>query len=68
MEKETELPFVVGYILMANSGMNGAPQDGRLMKAAAGALNPFAATAGKLGMILLGEMGFNIEFEEEHEA
>lgn len=27
---ETELPFVVGYIFMANSGMDGASQDGMI--------------------------------------
>jgi hypothetical protein len=65
MENETELPFVVGYILMANSGMGAEPQDDRLLKAAAEVLNPFADTVGKFGVNLLGKMGFNIEFEEE---
>lgn len=64
MENETELPFVVGYILMANSGMGGEPQDDRLLRTAAEALNPFADTAGKLGMMILGKMGFNIDIED----
>ncbi|KAL1873478.1 hypothetical protein Daus18300_003841 [Diaporthe australafricana] len=65
VENETELPFVVGYIFMANSGAGGAgPPDDRLLRAAAKVLNPFADTAGKFGMNLLGKMGFNIEFED----
>ncbi|POS76706.1 hypothetical protein DHEL01_v204908 [Diaporthe helianthi] len=65
MENETELPFVVGYILMANSGVGSEPRDDRLLKVAAQVLNPFADTVGKFGVILLGKMGFNIEFEED---
>lgn len=65
MENETELPFVVGYIFMANSGIGEEPQDDRLLRAAAQVLNPFADSVGKFGVNLLGQMGFNIEFEEE---
>lgn len=65
MENETELPFVVGYILMANSGAGAGPQDARLLKSAAEILNTFADTVGKFGLSLLGTMGSNVEVEDE---
>lgn len=65
MENETELPFIVGYILMANSGAGAGPQDDRLLKSAAEILNTFADTVGKFGLSLLGTMGFNVEVEDE---
>lgn len=65
MESETELPFIVGYILMANSGTGATPQDDRLLKAAAEMLNNFVDTVGKFGLSLLGTMGFNVEIEDE---
>lgn len=64
MKNETELPFVVGYILMANSGAGPGPQDDRLLRAAAEILNTFADSAGKFGLDLLGTMGFDVEIED----
>lgn len=62
MDNETELPLVVGYILMANSGAGAQPKDDRLLRAAAEILDTFADTVGKFGLNLLGTMGFNVEF------
>lgn len=44
MERENELPFVVGYILMANSGIDGREKDDRLMITAAHAVKEFIAS------------------------
>lgn len=69
MENETELPFfVVGYILMANSGMGGQPPDDRLLRAAADALDPFAATTGKEGLAGLSKICSKVEVEKEDEV
>lgn len=65
IENETELPFVVDCILMANSGVGVEHQDDRLLKSAAEILNTFADIVGKFGLSLWGTMGFNVEVEDE---
>ncbi|KAI1809400.1 hypothetical protein GGS20DRAFT_572080 [Poronia punctata] len=44
MEKESQLPFVVGWIFIVASGMGGVPPDRRLLELAATAVNEFLDT------------------------
>ncbi|TEA17734.1 hypothetical protein C8034_v010026 [Colletotrichum sidae] len=67
MEKETELPFVVGYILLANSGVEAQRKDDRLMKAAAEAINSFLSVSGELCIDVAREGGFDVSFEFEED-
>jgi hypothetical protein len=65
MQKETELPWVVGYILMAASNVEGAP-DKRLLTLAAKACNTMIGSgAGKMGIEIARKTGKDIQFEDE---
>ncbi|KAK9322283.1 hypothetical protein V1517DRAFT_140982 [Lipomyces orientalis] len=67
IEKESELPWVVGHIFMAASGHRGIP-DYRPMKSAADALNRMIGDgAGRVSITVARKMGFGIEFEVEEE-
>ncbi|KAL2263731.1 hypothetical protein VTK26DRAFT_5375 [Humicola hyalothermophila] len=67
MEKETELPWVVGYIFMA-AAQNGAavPEVLRLLQNAAEAFNGWLGTGKHTeALAVLRKMGHHVEFEEE---
>ncbi|KAK1990766.1 hypothetical protein LX36DRAFT_663930 [Colletotrichum falcatum] len=65
MEKESELPWVVGYVLMAAAGAKGAP-DMRLLRRAADCYNGMIGSeAGILAIAVARSIGKDIEFEEE---
>ncbi|KDN61739.1 hypothetical protein CSUB01_10812 [Colletotrichum sublineola] len=65
MEEESELPWVVGYVLMAAAGVEGAP-DLRLLSLAAGCYNAIVTSeAGMLAIAVTRSIGKNIQFEEE---
>lgn len=69
MERESELPFVVGYIFMALSGTEGHGPDNELLKAAAHAFKEMIdAKAGELVINVCRQAyDLDIEFEEEDE-
>ncbi|KAM5342265.1 hypothetical protein ACJ41O_013231 [Fusarium nematophilum] len=66
IERESELPFVVGYIFTAATKSEGGTGD-RLMAAAAEALNGLASSpAGSLVLRMASQLyGLNVEFEGE---
>ncbi|GKT54379.1 hypothetical protein ColTof4_13831 [Colletotrichum tofieldiae] len=65
MEKESELPWVVGYVLMAAAGVEGAP-DMRLLQLAADCYNAIIGSkAGMLAITVARSIGKDIEFGEE---
>ncbi|WQF76843.1 hypothetical protein CDEST_01857 [Colletotrichum destructivum] len=65
MEKESELPWVVGYILMAAAGVDGEP-DARLLNLAAVTCNcMISSKAGSLAISVARMIGKDIQFEEE---
>ncbi|KAI6779144.1 uncharacterized protein J7T54_007599 [Emericellopsis cladophorae] len=65
MDKESELPWVAGYILMAASGLEGT-RDLRLFHLAAVPLNEMIGTgAHQMAIKMLRDIGKNIQFEEE---
>ncbi|KAK7211735.1 hypothetical protein V2G26_018913 [Clonostachys chloroleuca] len=66
MERENQLPWIIGYILMAASGIDGGVQDGRLLKAAADVFNVMTETeAGMVSIVVMKKLGFDIGFEAE---
>ncbi|KAG9253575.1 uncharacterized protein F5Z01DRAFT_147185 [Emericellopsis atlantica] len=66
MDKESELPWVAGYILMSASGFEGS-HDLRLLRLAADPLNEMLGVGGgRMAIKLLRDIGKHIEFEEEH--
>ncbi|OBR08132.1 Ank-repeat protein mbp1 [Colletotrichum higginsianum IMI 349063] len=65
MDKESELPWVVGYILMAAAGVDGEP-DVRLLDLAATTCNGLISSeAGSLAISVARMIGKDIQFEEE---
>ncbi|KAK9350250.1 hypothetical protein V1523DRAFT_98130 [Lipomyces doorenjongii] len=67
IEKENELPWVVGYVFMAAIG-HGRMPDYRPMKSAADALNNMiGGGAGRISIRVARKMGFGIQFEVEEE-
>ncbi|KAK1987255.1 hypothetical protein LZ30DRAFT_799281 [Colletotrichum cereale] len=67
MDKESELPWVVGYILMAASGVDG-PRDPRLLNLAAEPCNAIVGSeAGELAIAVARMIGKDVEFKEEEE-
>lgn len=67
LERENQLPFVVGWIFMAASGQEGV-SDRRPLQQAAEALNAFLemGTGGFLINKVLGEaLGIPVDFEDE---
>ncbi|CAM1509648.1 Fc.00g033870.m01.CDS01 [Cosmosporella sp. VM-42] len=65
MDKESELPWVVGYILMAANGFDGVP-DLRLLNLAAVPLNTMIGCgAGRIAIEIAREIGKDIQFAEE---
>ncbi|TPX17773.1 uncharacterized protein E0L32_002874 [Thyridium curvatum] len=69
MERESELPFVVGYIFMAAGPKGGGGLgDHRLLERAAVTLNELAATGGgSMSIKFLQHLGFGIQFETEED-
>ncbi|VUC22349.1 unnamed protein product [Clonostachys rosea] len=68
LERENQLPWIIGYILMAASGIDGGVQDERLLKAAAGVFSVMTETeAGMVSMVVMKKLGFDIGFEAEAE-
>ncbi|KAJ0167056.1 hypothetical protein CTA2_4618 [Colletotrichum tanaceti] len=66
MEKESELPWVVGYILMAAAGVDGGGPDLRLLELAAARCNAMISTeAGSLAISVARMIGKDIQFEVE---
>ncbi|KAK3935590.1 hypothetical protein QBC46DRAFT_397181 [Diplogelasinospora grovesii] len=67
MQHESELPFVVGYILMAASGSGGREKDDRLMRAAAVAVGSMldAGTGGFVLKMAREMLGFDGRFERD---
>ncbi|KAK1761825.1 hypothetical protein QBC33DRAFT_574654 [Phialemonium atrogriseum] len=69
MDRETQLPFVVGYIFLTASGAEGGIRDMRLLEASAPAVDGLTGTG--VGAFLLKVMreklGFNIQFSQEDE-
>ena len=67
IENETQLPFVVGWILMNASGSNGTP-DGRLLAAAAESIDVAVDVGyGKMAIMAARQIGHDIEFREDGE-
>ena len=65
METEGELPWVVGYIFMAASGLEG-PRDMRLLQLAAECFDAMIGSeAGQMAIEIARKVGVNIQFEEE---
>ncbi|KAK2053465.1 hypothetical protein LY76DRAFT_597807 [Colletotrichum caudatum] len=63
--EDSELPWVVGYILTAAAGVDGTP-DSRLLKLAAETCSAMISSkAGKLAISVARSIGKNIQFEEE---
>ncbi|KAJ9138152.1 Ank-repeat protein mbp1 [Pleurostoma richardsiae] len=69
MERESELPFAVGYIFLAASGADGGRKDDRLMRAAAAAmLSMIDSGAGAVAIKILKEkLSFDVTFAEEED-
>ncbi|KAI0452937.1 hypothetical protein F5B21DRAFT_481612 [Xylaria acuta] len=70
LEKESQLPWVVGWILLAASGLGDGVSDRRPLQLAAKAINEFldAGTGGVICKQVLGkQLGMPIEFQFEHE-
>ncbi|CAH0045823.1 unnamed protein product [Clonostachys solani] len=66
LERENQLPWIIGYILMAASGIDGGVQDGRLLEAAADVFNVMTETeAGMVSIVVMKKLGFDIGFEVE---
>ncbi|KAK7999004.1 hypothetical protein PG991_014679 [Apiospora marii] len=68
LERENQLPFVVGWIFMAASGAEGGVSDRRPLQKAAEAVNTFfeLGTGGFLVNKVLGEaLGIPVAFEDE---
>lgn len=66
LERETELPFVVGYIFMAADTESGTPPDDRLLHKAAEAMNAMIKVgAGGISQLTLqSATGIRVELEE----
>jgi hypothetical protein len=68
MTKESQLPFAVGYIFLAASGVGAVEKDHRLLELAAEALNGMLEVgAGKMAIMAAGKIGFDVEFESGSE-
>lgn len=65
MGKESELPWVIGYILMAAGGVGGAP-DKKLLQLAAQTLNQVIGSgAGEMALKVAGMYDKNVEIRSE---
>ncbi|KAI1303775.1 hypothetical protein F5Y03DRAFT_359023 [Xylaria venustula] len=65
LEKESQLPWVIGWIFMAASGLEGV-SDRRPLQLAAEAMNEFFESgANQMVCKVLGDIGMPIEFEDE---
>ncbi|KAI0416786.1 hypothetical protein F5X98DRAFT_387764 [Xylaria grammica] len=68
LEKESQLPWIVGWILMAASGMEGGVSDRRPLRLAAEAMNGFfdsGASSTICEQVLGKQLGMPVEFEVE---
>ncbi|KAH7000200.1 hypothetical protein EDB80DRAFT_581942 [Ilyonectria destructans] len=66
LERESELPFVVGYIFMLAAGVDGRKDDTALRKAAEVVEEMIAADAGEFVAAVMKKIsGFAIEFQDE---
>lgn len=69
MTRDSELPCIVGYILMAASGIDSKVQDLRPLQEVAYPINDLLINAdgGRMALKFLSHMGINIKFEVERE-
>lgn len=66
IERENQLPFVVGWILAAASGIEGGVKDMRLMKLASVSVDAIISlTTDAMLDIVKSQLGFKVRFEEE---
>ncbi|KAK0386743.1 hypothetical protein NLU13_6579 [Sarocladium strictum] len=68
MEKECELPWVVGYILMAASGIQGPPDLKLLQLAGEACQEMISSGSGRIAITICELIGKSIEFREEMPA
>lgn len=71
LERESELPFIVGWIFMAASAMDGGLSDRRPLQTAAEAFNEFIGSGGSdfiIRQVLKNELGMPVEFSFEQDG
>ncbi|KAK3996598.1 hypothetical protein QBC44DRAFT_377370 [Cladorrhinum sp. PSN332] len=68
MQKESELPWVVGYIFLAAVGLDGGPRDMRLLQLSAGVMDELIeAASDSVLQVVNRHLGLTVEFDDGSE-